>query len=125
MRTPGVPHLPRLSVVLYLLAAMLSVPAWGATLAGYWNLNEGAGSTAADSSGSGNNGALINSPLWITGIIGDALEFPSGASAYVAVPPGTSLANLYTNGMTVAAWIKPHSSGGAGLGRIVDKDNNN
>jgi hypothetical protein len=35
-------------------------------LVGYWKFNEGAGSTAFDSSGEGNNATLFNSPAWIT-----------------------------------------------------------
>lgn len=36
-----------------------------AGLLGYWPLDEGTGSTAADASGNGNNGALVNGPSWI------------------------------------------------------------
>jgi hypothetical protein len=103
---------------------LLAAPAWSATLVGYWNLDEGTGSTAADSSGSGNTGTLVNSPSWVPGRIGNALNFVSGTKAYVAASGTGSLANLYTHGMTVTAWIKPRSAGG-GYGRIVDKDNNN
>jgi hypothetical protein len=37
-------------------------------LVGYWKFNEGAGSTAFDSSGEGNNATLFNSPTWITDV---------------------------------------------------------
>jgi hypothetical protein len=36
----------------------------GANLVGWWKFDEGAGSTAIDSSGSGNNGMLVNSPTY-------------------------------------------------------------
>jgi hypothetical protein len=36
-----------------------------AGLVGYWRFDEGSGTTTADSSGSGNNGTLINGPLWV------------------------------------------------------------
>jgi hypothetical protein len=36
-------------------------------LIGRWGLNEGTGTVAADSSGSGINGTLINGPTWVTG----------------------------------------------------------
>jgi hypothetical protein len=44
-------------------------------LTGYWGLNEGAGLTTYDSSGQGNNGVLINNPVWTTGKVGKALQF--------------------------------------------------
>jgi hypothetical protein len=46
-------------------------------LAGYWKLDELSGTTAADSSGQGNNGTLINQPVWhpTDGAIPGALSF--------------------------------------------------
>ena len=75
--------------------ALISVRATAQTVSpvGYWNLNEGSGPTAADSSGSGNNGTLINSPSWVAGQIGNALSFSSAAKSYVAVAPSSSLAS--------------------------------
>jgi hypothetical protein len=90
-------------------------------LIGYWKFDEGSGTMAADSSGSGNNGTLVNGPTWKPGETGDALSF-SATTSSVAVNGGGNLANLYSSGMTVTAWINPASS--QGTGRIVDKDNN-
>src|SRR5207248_2280690 len=39
----------------------------GTGLLGYWAFDEGTGTTAIDSSGSGNNGVLFNSPAFIAG----------------------------------------------------------
>src|ERR1700722_14900988 len=64
--------------------ALCAAPGWGATLAGYWNLNEGTGTTAADASGSGNTGTLVNSPTWTAGELGNALNFASGGRGYVS-----------------------------------------
>jgi len=126
MSDPGASHrscfLRLAAVAAFVLTA---APAWGQTLVGYWNLNEGTGTTAADSSGSGNTGTLVNSPAWTTGELGNALNFVSGGKGYVSASGAGSLANSYTHGMTVAAWIKPRSAGGGSGGRIVDKDNNN
>ena len=36
-------------------------------LVAYWKFDEGSGTTAADSSGNGNTGTLINGPLWTAG----------------------------------------------------------
>ena len=118
-------HRSLLLICVLVVSALCATPGWGATLVGYWNLNEGSGSTAADSSGSGNTGTLINSPAWTTGKSGNALNFANGGKGYVSASGAGSLANLYSHGMTVAAWIKPRSAGSGNGGRIVDKDNNN
>lgn len=103
---------------------VMAGPTWAATLVGHWAFDEGSGGTTADSSGFGNTGTLLNSPAWVAGKSGKALDFKNLGSAYVAVPGAGSLANLYTQGVTVAAWIKPRSAGTSALGRIVDKENN-
>ena len=113
-----------IAVVTILAAALWATPGWGATLAAWWNLDEGSGTTAADVSGSGNTGTLINSPSWTTGHSGSALNFVSGGKGYVSASGAGSLANLFTHGMSVSVWVKPRSGGGGGGGRIIDKDNN-
>jgi hypothetical protein len=87
---------------------------------GYWKLDEGSGTTAADSSGSGNNGTLAGGPVWTTGRTGGALNFSNPASM-LSINGAGNLSDLYTTGMTVTAWINPT----AGAGRIVDKDSTN
>ena len=47
----------------------------GPAVVGHWKLDEGSGTTAADSSGNGATGTLINSPAWTTGMLGGALSF--------------------------------------------------
>jgi len=93
------------------------------SVAAYWKLDEGSGTSVSDASGNGNTGTLINGPKWTTGKLGDALSF-SGGSDLVKVSGAGSLANLYRKGLTVSAWIKPVTAGGGGRGRVVDKDNN-
>jgi len=46
-----------------------------ADLVGYWKLDDGSGTVAADSSGNGNDGTIVNNPTWISGVAGAALEF--------------------------------------------------
>jgi hypothetical protein len=41
------------------------IPGATAGLVGYWRLDEGAGTVAVDASGRGNNGTLINGPVWV------------------------------------------------------------
>lgn len=91
------------------------------TFGGYWKLDENSGTSAVDSSGNGNTGTLFNTPPWSTGQYGSALTF--SGTRYVAVGAPANLANLYSAGMTVMAWIKPISAGAGSQGRIVDKSN--
>jgi regulation of enolase protein 1 (concanavalin A-like superfamily) len=114
-----------LGICAILTVALTATPGWGATLASYWNLDEGSGTTAADVSGSGNTGTLVNSPSWTTGHSGSALNFVAGGKGYMSASGAGSLANLFVHGMSVSVWVKPRSGGGGGAGRIIDKDNNN
>jgi len=77
-----------------------------AGLVGHWKLDEGSGTTAADSSGKGNTGTLHNGPTWrpSDGQIGGALEL-DGIDDYVEVPDDPSFD--ITNEITVTAWINP------------------
>ncbi len=90
------------------------------SLAGWWNLNEGSGSVARDSSNNGNDGTLQGGPNWVAGKIGNALEF-DGTDDYVNCGNGESL-NI-TGEFTIAAWIHPTGEGSSTYPRIVDKSN--
>jgi hypothetical protein len=92
-----------------------------AALSGAWPFNEGSGSSAADSSGHGDTGTLVNGPTWTRGEAGAALAFDGRRSA-VLVPAAATLADLYRRGLTVAAWVRP--AGPQSSGRILDKDGN-
>lgn len=113
-----------LRVLALLSSTFLCPPTWSATLVGHWAFDEGAGTTTADSSGFGNTGTLWNGPTWVTGESGKALDFAYLGRAYVGASGSGSLANLYVQGVTVTAWIKPRSAGTGTVGRIVDKQNN-
>jgi len=78
-------------------------------LVGWWSFNDGSGTTAADLSGLGNNGSLINVPSWTTGHISGgwvsgllgsgALGFAAASSQYV------TMGNIaVTDGASSAAW---------------------
>jgi hypothetical protein len=79
-------------------------------LVGYWNFDEGAGSTLNDHSGFGNNGTLLNANgggAWTTGHFGGAYYFPGvtgGNSTRFEIPNAASL--QMTTGITVAAWVR-------------------
>lgn len=57
-------------------------------LIGYWNFDQGSGTTATDSSGSGNNGTLTNGPTWTTGKVG------SGAISFDGTNDNVSLGRM-------------------------------
>src|ERR1700692_4550652 len=109
------------SICALLTAVLCATPGWGATLAAYWNLDEGSGTTAADVSGSGNTGTLVNSPSWTAGHSGSALNFVAGGKGYMSASGAGSLANLFVHGMSVSVWVKPRSAGGGSGGRHIDE----
>jgi len=76
-------------------------------LVGCWNLDETSGLTAADGSGSGNNGTLVNGPTWnpTGGQIGGALVF-DGIDDYVDLGTDSSLNFGSSKPFTVTAWVK-------------------
>ena len=78
------------------------------SLVGYWKFDEGSGTTAADSSGNGNDGTLVNGPTWIAdGKYGGALKF-DGVNDYVYVRDSDTLD--VTNNFTIEHWFRPNSS---------------
>ena len=81
---------------------------------GYWAFDDGSGTTARDSSGQGNNGTLVNGPVWVDGNIGKALEF-DGVDDYVQIPHNPGLIPT-TGKATVSVWInaKRHTGPGGG-----------
>jgi len=83
-------------------------------LIGWWKLDEGLGTTAADSSGKGHDGRFVGEPLWTDGFSGSALEF-DGVDDYVlcaersGTRPGVYPKELMpSGGFTVACWVKLH-----------------
>ncbi len=71
----------------------------------YWNLDEGSGTLAHDSSGNGNDGILKNGPAWTTGKTGThALSF-DGVDDYVDAGNDPSLDFIASGSMSIAAWV--------------------
>jgi hypothetical protein len=77
---------------------------------GYWKLDDGSGASAADSSGFGNTGTLVNGPTWTTGQINGALAL-NGSNQYVTVlaPSGSSI-DLDKTPVSIAAWVKTNTT---------------
>ncbi|MCK4918754.1 MAG: LamG domain-containing protein, partial [Candidatus Pacebacteria bacterium] len=78
-------------------------------LVGSWGMDEGAGTTAYDSSDNSNDGTLTNGPTWTTDsspLAGDggSLKF-DGVDDYVDIMDADSLD--VTNAITIEAWAKP------------------
>ncbi len=63
--------------------------------------SEGSGLATSDASGNGNNGVLINGPVWTTGKYDNGLLF-DGVNDYVEIP---SSASLNPAQITVTAWV--------------------
>ena len=74
------------------------------TFVGWWNFDETDGTIAYDSAG-GNNGTLINGPVWTSGKINGALAF-DGFNDYVKIYNKSF--NL-TSQVTVSAWVNTSS----------------
>lgn len=79
-------------------------------LVGYWNFNENSGSTAYDYSGNNNNGILINSPIWTSGKVGNALSL-NGSNNYVNINDSSSLNFGSATDFTIEGWIKRNTTG--------------
>lgn len=105
------------AVQLYRLATPTGIDT---SLKGYWSLNgqDISGTTAYDQSGAGNIGTLISGPTRAPGKIGQALSFDN-TDDYVSLGSNASVDDLSV--ITVAAWIKPNSTGGGTLAKILNK----
>ncbi len=76
-------------------------------LVGYWPLD----GNASDMSGNGNNGTLVNSPMWTSGCkVGGCLSF-NGTSSNASVNLSAALNSLITtsNQVSFSAWVRPNS----------------
>ncbi len=80
------------------------------SLALYLPLDEGQGSTVKDFSHNGNNGILIDSPQWVNGRPGKALEFSAGSRVHIPAY-GSLHSNIFRYAFTVTAWVKPTLTG--------------
>jgi len=73
-------------------------------LRGWWKMNEGTGTSVADSSGNGNNGTLPNGGGWTSGIASNALDL-DGVNDYVSIGDKATLEGNAT--WTFAGWVNP------------------
>jgi len=71
------------------------------TCIGAWFFNEGEGNVAADSSGNGNDGEIMDA-TWVDGKFGKALDF-DGSSSQVVIPDSDVLNDVEE--ITILAWV--------------------
>ena len=100
--------------------ASAATPTPPSGLVAAYSFNEGSGSTARDSSGSGNPGTLSNA-TWATGKYGNALNF-NGTNARVNVANSSSL--QLSSGMTLEAWVNPSTVSSAWRDVVYKGDDN-
>jgi len=74
-------------------------------LQAYLKFDETSGTSAADATGNGWTGTLVNSPTWVAGYSNNSVNL-SGSSQYVTLPAGV-VSNL--NDFTISAWVKQTS----------------
>ena len=79
------------------IAQLVAAPALLAQL----KFDESSGSTAADATGHGWNGTLVNSPTWVAGHSGNAVNL-NGTSQYVSLPTNV-VSSL--NDFSITAWV--------------------
>src|SRR5262249_16931489 len=81
-------------------------------LVAHWEFKEGAGDTVKDSSGNGNDGAIVpanpREPKWGTANFAHSVSFSGGNDHFIRVPPSASL-NKLKRQITVAAFFYPRS----------------
>jgi len=79
-----------------------------AGLVAHWAFDDGAGTTAQDSSGNNNHGTVMGGAQWVAGKVGGALAF-DGVDDMVVVEQNSGLP-IYNNGTdnaySVAMWVK-------------------
>ncbi|MCX6792653.1 MAG: prepilin-type N-terminal cleavage/methylation domain-containing protein [Candidatus Falkowbacteria bacterium] len=86
-------------------------------LIGWWKMDEGTGTTTADSSGNGNIGTLTNGPVWQDPAnckVGSCLSF-DGINDYVNATGNVNALNTQS-AITVSYWAKLRSCNGPGGG---------
>jgi len=88
-------------------------------LVGWWKFDETEGTLAADSSGNGHNGTLMNGPTWTTGPVRGALSFDGTNDQVTCVE---SAALRISGDLTIAFWTKKNAEAKM-ASRIIGKGN--
>ncbi len=89
-------------------------------LVGHWSFDEGAGNTAVDQSGNGNNASRQNGALWGVGQLGASADL-NGNNGYFQAADSASL-DVSGNAITMAAWVFREASSGGAQRMIINKE---
>lgn len=92
-----------------LLSLTLSVNAQIPDAIGIWLFDEGAGDTAKDSSGNGNDGKFVGGGEWVDGKFGKAVRF-NGVNQCIEVPDSNTL-DIEGDQVTILCWFWWEGSG--------------
>lgn len=92
--------------------------AFNTGLTGWWRLDEKGGDMVVDSTNNANNGILVNSPVWDSGVRDGSLFF-NGINQTVSIPYSTA---INPPRVTISAWVKPDIAALASLSEIIRKD---
>ena len=82
-------------------------------LVGHWAFDEGSGSTAADSSPSGKDAAIVtgtSAPQWVSGKMGGALYFDGIDDRVNVLSVPAAIYGFTSEDFSVSAWINPNDS---------------
>jgi hypothetical protein len=82
------------------------------SLVGWWEFDEGSGTTASDSSGNDMHGVLVNDPVWRQDGVHEGCLFFDGNDAHVRIPHQDSL-NPAAGSFTFAFWASVEEAPGA------------
>ncbi len=83
------------------------IPTLAAGPIAQWNFDEGSGTTAANSVGSGNAGTLLGGATWVAGVNGKAVQL-NGTDGYVDLGNATS---LQPQQVSLSVWFKTDAAG--------------
>lgn len=110
------------NVCVLLVISILANSAYGridpATCVGMWLFDEGKGDKTKDSSANKYDGTLLNSPKWIDGKFGKALNF-GGTDDCVSIPNGSALLEQQFTQITMMAYVYPTAFGGGTYGHTI------
>jgi putative alpha-1,2-mannosidase len=72
------------------------------------DFDEAPAGTIPDLSGSGNDGKIVGTPVWVNGLFGKAIRLNAARGCYIEIPPGVGLDTLtISDSLTMMAWIYP------------------
>jgi hypothetical protein len=75
----------------------------------HWSLDESSGTNAYDSSGNNRNGTTVNNPVWVAGLLGNALQL-NGVDQYVNFTD-SSVGNFERNeSFSIEFWFKMNTT---------------